>query len=178
MALPDQRPLVTAQIPTTEWYLQSVRTNAGLGHERPGSGAGSDRLAEALGRYSNLGDTGVKVRSVRNRVAKNVRNEPWTAPSLSGGSRTRQILSGHESSVRADYEAGIGSVSLSKKYGVPVNTLLDWLRREGVEIRSGGKLSADDMIAVRQLRSGGWSHQRIADRFGVSRSAVSLRLRR
>lgn len=77
-----------------------------------------------------------------------------------------------------DYEAGMGSVSLSRKYGVPVNTLLDWLRREGVEIRSGGKLSAADMGEVRQLRSDGWSHEKIADRFGVTRSAVSLRLAR
>jgi hypothetical protein len=80
--------------------------------------------------------------------------------------------------VLADYEAGVGSVSLSKKYGVPVNTLLDWLRREGVEIRSGAKLSTDDLIEIRQLRSDGWSHQRIPDRFGVSRPAVSLRLTR
>lgn len=115
---------------------------------------------------------------MRSRVAKDVRSEPWEVPKLGGGSRTRQILSGHEQSVRMDYEAGMGSVSLSKKYGVPVNTLLDWLRREGVEIRSGGKLTAADMIEIKQLRSDGWSHERIADRFGVSRSAVSLRLSR
>lgn len=115
---------------------------------------------------------------MRDRVAKNVRSEPWQVPKLTGGSGTRQILAGHEAAVRMDYEAGMGSVSLSRKYGVPVNTLLDWLRREGVEIRSGGKLSAADMGEVRQLRSDGWSHEKIADRFGVTRSAVSLRLAR
>lgn len=135
-------------------------------------------MAEALGRYSNLSATGVTVRSMRNRVARDVRSEPWKVLKLSGGDRTRQILSGYEASVRTDYEAGVGSVSLSRKYGVPVNTLLDWLRTEGVEIRSGGKLSAADMIEVKQLHSDGWSHQRIADRFGVTRSAVSLRLSR
>lgn len=133
-------------------------------------------MAEALGRYSNLGETGARVRSTRNRVARDVRSEPWRAPELTGGSRTRQILSGQEASVREDYESGMGSVSLSKKYGMPVNTMLDWLRRDGVEIRSGRKLSAADMVDVRRLRSDGWSHQRIADQFGVSRSTVSLRL--
>lgn len=113
---------------------------------------------------------------MRNRVAKNARSEPWKAPILSGISRTRQVLSGHEPSVLSDYESGMGSVSLSEKYGIAVSALLDWLRREGVQIRSGEKLSAADMVEVRQLRSDGWSHQRIADRFGVSRSAVSLRL--
>lgn len=111
-------------------------------------------------------------------MAKNVRSEPWRTPKLGGGNGTRQVLSGHESSVRADYEAGMGSVTLSRKYGVPVNTLLDWLRREGVEIRSGEKLSTEDMVEVRHLHSDGWSHQRVADRFGVSRSTVSLRLNR
>lgn len=115
---------------------------------------------------------------MRNRVASNVRSEPWRTPKLGGGNGTRQVLSGHESSVRADYEEGTGSVSLSRKYGVPVSTLLDWLRRQGVEVRSGEKLSTEDMIEVRRLRSDGWSHQRIADRFGVSRSAVSQRLAR
>lgn len=100
-------------------------------------------MAEVLGRYSNLGATGVKVRSMRNQAAKSVRSETWTAPKLQGGNRTRQILSGHEVSVRMDYEAGMGSVLLSRKYGAPVNTLLDWLRREGVEIRSAGKLSPE-----------------------------------
>jgi len=100
-------------------------------------------LAEVLGRYSNLGETGAKVRSMRDQVAKDVRDEPWKVPELTGRSRTRWVLSGHESSVRADYEAGMGSVSLSTKYGVPMSTLLDWLRREGIEIRSGGKLSTE-----------------------------------
>ncbi|MFC5676988.1 MULTISPECIES: helix-turn-helix domain-containing protein [Aeromicrobium] len=59
-----------------------------------------------------------------------------------------------------------------------MSTLLDWLRREGIEIRSGGKLSTEDMLEVRRLRSDGWSHQRIAEQFGVTRSAVSLRLSR
>lgn len=135
-------------------------------------------LAEVLGRYSNLGETGAKVRSMRDQVAKDVRDEPWKVPELTGRSRTRWVLSGHESSVRADYEAGMGSVSLSTKYGVPMSTLLDWLRREGIEIRSGGKLSTEDMLEVRRLRSDGWSHQRIAEQFGVTRSAVSLRLSR
>lgn len=115
----------------------------------------SGGVAEVVGRYSNLGETGVRVRSMRNRVARDVRSEPWKVPKLSGGNRTRQILSGHEASVRMDYEAGVGSVSLSRKYGVPVNTLLDWLRREGVEIRSGEKISAADMVEVKQLRSDG-----------------------
>lgn len=145
--------------------------------KEPHSCAAPHSVAEVLGRYSNLDDTGVAVRSMRNRVTKNIRSEPWQAPKLGGGNGTRQTLAGHEACVRADYEAGMGSVLLSKKYGLPVNTLLDWLRREGVQIRSGRKLSAGDMVEVRQLRSEGWSHQKIADRFGVSRSAVSLRLK-
>ncbi|HPU14124.1 MAG TPA: hypothetical protein PLQ19_10055 [Aeromicrobium sp.] len=93
-------------------------------------------------------------------------------------SRTRQILSGREAEVRADYAAGMGCVSLARKYGLPMNTMLSWLHREGVEIRSQGKLSPEDMVEIRRLRTQGWTHQRIADQFGVSRAAVSLRLSR
>jgi transcriptional regulator len=51
------------------------------------------------------------------------------------------------------------------------------LRQQGAEIRSGGKLSAEDLVDVRRLRAEGWSHQKIADRFGVTRSAISIRLK-
>lgn len=95
------------------------------------------------------------MRSIRNRVAKGVRSEPWRTPKLGGGNGTRQILSGHESSVRADYEAGMGSVALLRKYGVPVNTMLDWLRREGVEIRSGGE-ALDRGHGQSQAAAFGW----------------------
>lgn len=134
-------------------------------------------MAEALGRYSNLGDTGAAARAAQERARLEARPESWKVSRLGGGSGTRQALAGQEATVLSDYASGMGSVSLSRRYGVPVSTLLDWLRQQGAEIRSGGKLSAEDMVDVRRLRAEGWSHQKIADRFGVTRSAISIRLK-
>ncbi|MBM6403518.1 hypothetical protein JQN72_04580 [Phycicoccus sp. CSK15P-2] len=99
-------------------------------------------------------------------------------PALTGASRTRQVLAGREAEVRADYEAGMGCVVLARKYGLPENTMLDWLHRQGIEVRTHGKLAPDDVVEIRRLQEEGWTQQRIADRFGVTRAAVSLRLKR
>jgi DNA-binding transcriptional regulator LsrR (DeoR family) len=78
----------------------------------------------------------------------------------------------------ADYRSGVGCSRLARKYGLAETTVLAKLRTAGVEIRTHGKLSPEDMVEVRRLRAAGWTQQQIADRFGVTRAAVSLRLSR
>lgn len=78
----------------------------------------------------------------------------------------------------ADYLAGMGSVVLGRKYGVVDSTVIKHLKAAGVQMRTGEKLTAEDMVEVRRLRQMGWTQQRIADQFGVTRSAVSIRLGR
>lgn len=78
----------------------------------------------------------------------------------------------------ADYAAGMGCVLLARKYGVSDNTVLDRLKAAGVEIRARGKLSQEQVVELFRLRAEGWTQQALADRYRVTRTAVSLRLSR
>ena len=57
------------------------------------------------------------------------------------------------------------------------NAVLAQLRRAGVELRAAGKVTADDVEEMRRLRRVGWTYQAIGDEFGVTRVAVTRRLR-
>ncbi|MGD8215781.1 hypothetical protein [Aestuariimicrobium sp. Y1814] len=48
----------------------------------------------------------------------------------------------------ADYEAGMGCILIARKYGVADNTVLDHLRFAGVQIRSRGQLTAEQVAAL------------------------------
>lgn len=134
-------------------------------------------MAEVLGRYAKLSTTGVRATKARVAAEQNRRPMPWKSPELRGVTRVRRVLATQIGSMVTDYAAGMGSVQIARKYGVSDSTVLVHLKASGVEIRPPGKLSPDDMAEVRRLRSQGWTHQQLADRFGVSRAAVSLRLR-
>lgn len=115
------------------------------------------RSAEVLGRYSNLGATGVTIRQVWEKAQAEVRSEPWERPELRGVTRVRRLLATEIAPMVADYEAGMGCVLLARKYGISDNTVLEHLRKAGVQIRARGKLSAEDMAEIRRLRSNGWT---------------------
>lgn len=133
-------------------------------------------MAEVLGRYSKLSATEVRITKVRAVAEQELRKVPWQSPELRGVTRVRRLVATEISGIAADYEAGMGCVLLARKYGISDNTVLVHLKAAGVEIRQRGKLTADDLEEIRRLRSEGWSQQRIADQFGVTRAAVSLRL--
>lgn len=92
--------------------------------------------------------------------------------------RVRHRLEEQRDALVADYLSGVGSVVLARKYGVVDSTVIKHLKAAGVQMRTGEKLTTEDMIEVRRLRQTGWTLQRIADRFGVNRSTVSVRLGR
>lgn len=135
-------------------------------------------MAEVLGRYSNLSATGFTVTKLRNLAENHRRTEAWKAPEPRGQRRTRHILAGKEADVRADYDAGVDCVALAQKYGLPVSTMLAWLHREGIELRSGGKLTPQDVHKVAKLRADGWTYQAIGERYGCSRFTVANTLKR
>lgn len=72
----------------------------------------------------------------------------------------------------------MGSVVLARKYEISDSTVIKHLKAAGVQMRTGEKLTTEDMVEVRRLRDEGWTQQQIADRFGVTRSTVSIRLSR
>lgn len=78
----------------------------------------------------------------------------------------------------ADYASGMGCVLLSRKYGVAENTVLVHLKASGVELRPRGKLTPEEAEELVRLRQDGWTLRALAERYGVSRAAVSSRLSR
>lgn len=71
--------------------------------------------------------------------------------------------------------------ALNLRYGTPVENNAD-KARHGTTVRgvanNKAKLSAEDVIEVRQLAAAGLTHRSIAQRFGVSRPAISYVVRR
>jgi hypothetical protein len=77
-----------------------------------------------------------------------------------------------------DYLAGEGCTVLSRRYGVSENGVVYQLRRSGVAVRPRGKVTNQQVEQMRKLRDSGWTYQAIGDLFGITRSAVKLRLDR
>lgn len=135
-------------------------------------------LAEVLGRYSNQAAVGMSVRSVAEAAWTDARDEPWTSPKLTGTTRVRRLLATDLEEMVADYEAGMGCVRLSRKYGVAENTVLERLKRAGVDIRGRGQPPSNEIDEMVVLRAQGWTLRMIGERFGVTRQTVATRLRR
>lgn len=134
-------------------------------------------MAEVLGRYSKLSATGIRVRKAQDRAQHELRSEPWEAPSLSGRSRVRLVLSGRGEEIRAAYEAGATVLGLAESYGVPETTMRDFFHRECIVIRPQGKVTPEQVEEMARLRERGWTYKEIGDQFGVTRHAVMNRLR-
>ena len=81
----------------------------------------------------------------------------------------------------ADYRAGIGSWRLAKKYRVTDATVLARLRAAGVELTDQKALQATrdaETREMRRLHDDGWTLTAIGAKFGITYSAVRLRLKR
>jgi len=79
-----------------------------------------------------------------------------------------------------EYRAGDGCTVLARRFGVSESGVLAQLKRAGVAVRPAnlGKLTVEDVAAMRRLREAGWTHRAIGERFGVTRQAVGRRLDR
>lgn len=143
----------------------------------PGGSETRRALAEVLGRYSNLGQTGVRLAKAAELPRQERRPVPWQPPTLSAKARVRRLVDAEIDVLVAEYRSGIGCCRLAQRYGLAESTVLAKLRAAGRGIRTRRKLSPEDMVEVRRLRAVGWTQQQIADQCGVTR-AVSLRLTR
>jgi len=144
----------------------------------PTEGSNVHHVAEVLGRYSNLGTTGVRVLPVWERATREVRSEPWQAPNLTGVTRVRQAVLGLETEILAEYATGTGSTTLARMYGISETAMLAWLHRHGAEIHTFGRLTPQDTIEMARLRQEGWTLRAIGERYAVTRQAVAMRLQR
>jgi len=135
-------------------------------------------LAEVLGRYSNLGATGVTIRPSCDRAIRDSRTEPWQAPKLTGATRVRQAVFGRETEILAEYDAGTGCTTLARKYELSETAMLSWLHRQGATLRSFGILAPQDTLEMARLRQDGWTLRAIGEEYGVTRQAVAMRLKR
>lgn len=118
------------------------------------------------------------IAAARDRATSEQRIEPWVEPQISRDVRVRRRLEEQRDALVADYLSGMGSVVLARKYEISDSTVIKHLKAAGVQMRTGEKLTTEDMVEVRRLRDEGWTQQQIADRFGVTRSTVSIRLSR
>lgn len=73
------------------------------------------------------------------------------------------------------YRAGDAAVVLAARFGVSQTAVYEQLERHGVE-RRRAKISPEQHAEMVRLRAEGWSYRKIAERFGVTRMAVSRRL--
>ncbi len=52
----------------------------------------------------------------------------------------------------ADYSSGTGSAALARKYEIRDSTVIKHLKAAGVQVRTGEKQTAEDMVEVSRLR--------------------------
>jgi hypothetical protein len=97
----------------------------------------------------------------------------WTAQNL-----THRLGKATVARLVRDYEAGDGCTTLARRYGLSENGVLAEVKRSGVELRPPGKLTEVDVAEMARLRAAGWTYRAIGQRFGVSRTAATARLRR
>lgn len=138
---------------------------------------GAFSCAEVLGRYSNHGPAGAKVKDLAEAAAREVRDEPWKPPKLVGMTRVRRIVATDMEAMIADYEGGMGCVLLSRKYDIAENTVLARLRNAGVEVTPQGVLTLGQVEEMAALRAQGWTLSALGKKYGVTRQTVATRLR-
>lgn len=131
-----------------------------------------------MGRYSNLAAAGGGLTKVRAVAEAGRRAEPWKSPIVTGTTRVRLLLEPVTHEIRAAYEAGDTCLGLARAYGVPETIMREFFRRVGIAMRPQGKVSSNEVVEMLRMREAGWTYRDIGERFGVTRSAVSLRLNR
>jgi hypothetical protein len=77
-----------------------------------------------------------------------------------------------------EYEAGVGATTLAVVHGVSENGLRSHLARSGITIRPLGKVTVADVADMAQLRATGWTYKAIGEKYCITRTAVSHRLKK
>jgi len=112
---------------------------------------------------------GAGARAVRDAALDDTRDEPWTAPTLVGTTRVRQLLATERDAMVADYSDGTGCVHLARKYGVAQNTVLVRLKQAGVQVRRQGDRDLEELREMATLRREGWTLNALGERYGLTR---------
>lgn len=122
-------------------------------------------VVEVLGRYSNRRD----ITRMLDRLAglpAVVREQPVLR------ARQRFVDEELEKALVEQYEAGVSTYELGRRFGLHRQRVSAVLLKKGVETR--GRVVTDKMAEeMRSMRSAGMSHSAIAERLGVARSTVS-----
>jgi hypothetical protein len=129
-----------------------------------------------LERYSRLQTVSKRLERIRLAVDSSPSRspeEPWEPHALS-----RRLPADELEQIIQEYEAGIGATTLALFHGVSENGLRGHLTRSGVVIRPLGRVSVDNVAEMARLRDAGWTYRAIGKRFCITRSAVSLRLKK
>lgn len=78
----------------------------------------------------------------------------------------------------ADYQSGMSTGELARKYVVDTETAARWLKLHGVFRAHKPGMLDDQMAEVRALRDAGWTYTKIGARYGCSRTTVANVLKR
>lgn len=133
-------------------------------------------MAEVLGRYSKAGRVADRITWLRAAVTRSG-PRPDSEPEWRPRALSRRLSADQLERMREEYRQGEGCTVLARRYGVSENALLTQLKRTGVVLREPGrKVTVENVIEMQRLREQGWTYQAIADRFGITRVAVSQRL--
>lgn len=103
-----------------------------------------------------------------------------------GAGRPKTFSSEQEDKIIEEYENGISSVDIAKKYKVSATTVLNVIKSKGVPIRKSGpqqgkdvdtynfkrKVAKDDHEAIAEKYQQGESTPKLAKEFGVSRERI------
>lgn len=92
-----------------------------------------------------------------------------------GPGKPRALSPEREAMAATLRSAGYGVASVADLFGIAPRTLHSVLRRQGVESARGRRrLTVDQDRELIQLWRGGWTHQQLAEHFGVARETVAL----
>jgi hypothetical protein len=134
------------------------------------------RSAEVLERYSKFQTIPNRLERIRKAVVSSPlrpRDRHWEPQALN-----RRLPADELAQIIEEYQAGIGATTLARVHGISENGLRGHLTRCGIAIRPLGKVTEDAVAEMARLRVAGWTYKAIGERFGITRSAVSLRLKK
>lgn len=95
-----------------------------------------------------------------------------------GPGKPRALSPEREAMAATLRRAGFGVASVADLFGIAPRTLNSVLRRQGVDTTRGRRrLTVKQEHELIALWRAGWTHQRMAEHFGVSRDTVALTIR-
>lgn len=135
------------------------------------------RAAELLGHYSSDRAAQGRMDQARDAIqAISIERRPpvghWTPHAVEARLSQAQIAE-----LVQLYVEGDRSPELSKRFDVSEASIVNVLKRQGVEIRGNARVTAAQVPEMRRLRQRGMTYQAIGDRFGITRTSVAKRLK-